>query len=130
MRSCCGFLAIGLCVYAGSAVALHAENWPQWRGPAGQGVSSETAVPTEWAPDKNILWKTELPGRGHSSPIVWGDRIYLTTAIEREVVPGAKAVAHTVAGQKFLHPDSVAADRKHTFKKSRLGADGVRGDGA
>ena len=59
---------------------------------------------------KNVAWKTELPG-GHSSPIVWGDRIFVTAAVEGEVVPGAKAVGHIVDGQVWLHPDSVAADR-------------------
>src|SRR5918999_4701547 len=95
-------------VCAASTVPLAArENWPQWRGPAGQGVSTETTVPTEWAPGKNIVWKTELPGGGHSSPVVWGNRIFLTTAIEGEVVPGAAAVPHTMGGQPFVHPDSV-----------------------
>jgi outer membrane protein assembly factor BamB len=53
---------------------------------------------------------------GHSSPVVWGDRIFLTAAIEGEPIPGQKAVAHTVEGKPFVHPDSVAADRKHTLK--------------
>jgi outer membrane protein assembly factor BamB len=95
--------------------SVSAENWPQWRGPGGQGISSEKQLPTEWAPGKNIVWKVELPS-GHSSPIVWGDRVFVTAAIEGEVVPGAKAVAHTQGGQPFVHPDSVAADRKHTLK--------------
>src|SRR6476661_8851226 len=79
---------------------VFAENWAQWRGPGGQGISSEPQLPTEWAPDKNIAWKTELPGSGHSSPIVWGDRIYLTAVIEGEVVPGAKAVTHLQGGKE------------------------------
>ena len=100
-----------------SAVSLAArENWPQWRGPAGQGISSETNVPIEWSPDRNILWKTPLPGAGLSSPVIWGNRIFLTTAVEGEVVPGAKAVTHTMDGKEFVHPDSVGADRKHTLK--------------
>jgi outer membrane protein assembly factor BamB len=108
---------------AASAIPLAArENWPQWRGPAGQGVSAETTVPTEWGPGKNILWKAELPGSGHSSPVVWGDRIFLTTDVEGEVVPGAAAVPHTMGGQPFVHPDSVAADRKHTLKVLALEA--------
>jgi outer membrane protein assembly factor BamB len=93
-----------------------AENWAQWRGPGGQGVSSEKQLPTEWAPDKNISWKTEVPGSGHSSPIVWGDRIYLTAVIEGDVVPGATAVTHVQGGKEWKHPDSVAGDKKHTFK--------------
>ena len=55
-------------------------------------------------------------GRAHSSPIVWGNRVFLTTAVEGEVVPGAKAVKHIEGDKEFLHPDSIGADRKHTFK--------------
>ena len=94
-----------------------AGNWPQWRGPEGSGVSNEKNLPTEWTPTKNIKWKVPIEGRSHSSPIVWGNRVFLTTAVEGAVVPGAKAVKHTVEGGKeFLHPDSVGADKKHTFK--------------
>jgi len=94
-----------------------AGNWPQWRGPDGSGISNEKNLPSEWSPTKNIKWKTEIDGRSHSSPIVWGNRVFLTTAIEGAVVPGAKAVKHTLEGGKeFLHPDSVGADKKHTFK--------------
>ena len=109
-----------LAIAAGPAT-VSAENWPQWRGPGSQGISTEANVPTEWSSSRNIVWKAELPS-GHSSPIVWGDRIFVTAAIEGEVVPGAKAVGHTVDGQVWLHPDSVAADRKHTLKVLALDA--------
>ena len=107
-----GFIAV---VTVASAV-LSAENWPQWRGPGGQGISRETAIPTTWAPDKHIAWKAAVPGRGHSAPVVWNDRVFITTAIEGEVVPGAKAVEHIDNGKPFLHPDAVGADRKQTYK--------------
>ncbi len=55
--------------------------WAQWRGPLSTGVAPFADPPTEWSETKNIRWKIEIPGRGHSSPIVWGDRIFLTTAI-------------------------------------------------
>lgn len=57
---------------------LPAENWPHWRGPAATGVSAEKALPAEWSPDKNIAWRAELGGLGVSSPIVWGDRVFVT----------------------------------------------------
>lgn len=107
-------------LFAFSAPTVEAKggNWPQWRGPEGQGVSSEKGLPTEWSATKNVKWKTPIAGRGHSSPIVWGKRIFLTTAIEGEVIPGAKAgVTHKMAdGSDFVHPDAMGADRKHTFK--------------
>ena len=105
----------------GASVVSAAENWPQWRGPGSQGISPEANVPTEWSSTKNVAWKAELPS-GHSSPIVWGDRVFVTAAIEGDVVPGAKAVGHTVDGQVWLHPDSVAADRAHTLKVLALDA--------
>jgi outer membrane protein assembly factor BamB len=100
-----------------------AENWPQWRGPGGQGVSSETNVPATWAPDTNIAWKTPLPGTGMSSPIVWGNRIYVTSVIEGEAIPGQRAVKHRFGkDEDWIHPDSVAGDRRHTFKVLALDA--------
>src|SRR5678815_850659 len=58
--------------------------WPGWRGPKGDGHSEEKNVPTKWSDTENIAWKTAVPGKGHSSPVIWGDRIFLTTAIEQE----------------------------------------------
>jgi outer membrane protein assembly factor BamB len=60
-----------------------AENWPGWRGPRGDGTSLEKGVPTHWSGTENIAWKTSVAGQGHSSPIVWEDRIFLTTALEQ-----------------------------------------------
>jgi len=59
-----------------------AENWPCWRGPRGDGSSIEAKAPLHWSSTNNIDWKTVIPGRGHGSPIVWGDRIFLLTTIE------------------------------------------------
>lgn len=92
------------------------KNWAQWRGTDGTGVSTETNLPAEWSSNKNIKWKTPLAGSGHSSPIVWGSRIFLTAEIEREIVPGAEAVKHVAEGSDYKHPDAVGADRHHTFK--------------
>jgi len=57
-----------------------AENWPGFRGPTGQGISWEKDVPTQWSQTSNILWKTPVPGNGWSSPIVFDDRVFVTTA--------------------------------------------------
>jgi outer membrane protein assembly factor BamB len=58
---------------------LHAADWPCWRGPDGLGVSVEQNLPSEWSQTKNLAWKTEIPGRGASSPVVVGDRVYVTS---------------------------------------------------
>jgi outer membrane protein assembly factor BamB len=111
-------------VSASTAAAVDpAYNWPQWRGPEGQGISTDARVPLEWSATENVLWKTAIPGRGHSQPIVWGNRLFLTTAIEGEVVPGAAAVKHMDEGKEFLHPDSMGANKKHTFKVLAVDAD-------
>jgi outer membrane protein assembly factor BamB len=60
---------------------LTAENWPGWRGPTGDGISSEKDLPTRWSNTDNIAWKTSIVGKGHSSPIIWDDRVFLTTSV-------------------------------------------------
>ncbi len=59
-----------------------AENWPGWRGPRGDGSSLEGNLPTNWSENSGVAWKTPIPGKGHSSPIVFGDRIFLTSCLE------------------------------------------------
>ena len=58
------------------------ENWPQFRGPTGQSVSGETRLPTKWSATENVAWKSPIPGESWSSPFVWGDRVFVTTATE------------------------------------------------
>lgn len=108
-------LAISLAIAVGG-VRGQTSNWPQWRGPASGGISTEVGLPSEWSDTKNIRWKAAIPGRGHSSPIVWNNRIFLTSSIEGPVVPGAEAVRHIHKGQEYLHPDSVGADHSYTMK--------------
>lgn len=62
--------------------SAHAADWPQWRGPTLDGHSAEKNLPTKWSASENIAWKAAIPGTGHSSPIVVGDRVFLTTCIE------------------------------------------------
>jgi outer membrane protein assembly factor BamB len=66
-----------------------AENWPQWRGPRGDGGSDEMDIPVKWDGEKgeNILWRVPVPGTGHSSPIIWGDRIFLVTCLTEGDTP-------------------------------------------
>jgi outer membrane protein assembly factor BamB len=87
------------------------DNWPQWRGPGGRGIA-EGEFPEVWSSSENIAWKTEIPGRGHSSPVVWGDRVFLTTDIEGGQIPGRVAPDHIGYDLKpgYLHPDSVGVD--------------------
>jgi outer membrane protein assembly factor BamB len=115
--------SLALLVFLSLTTVGSAANWPQWRGPDGSGVSNEKNLPAEWSPSKNVKWKTPIAGRGHSSPIVWGKYVFVTTAVEGEAVSGAKAAKHTIDGKEWVHPDSVGADRKHTFKVVALDRD-------
>src|ERR1051326_7329831 len=61
-----------------------AGDWPGWRGPEGTGMSSEKKLPLKWTDKENVRWRVELPGPGNSSPIVWGKRVFVTQAVEKE----------------------------------------------
>ena len=60
---------------------LLAANWSGWRGPSGDGISPEKGIPTKWSSSENIAWKVAIPGKGHSSPVVWGDKVFLTSCL-------------------------------------------------
>jgi outer membrane protein assembly factor BamB len=75
-RFACAFLLVPLLIQIRDVAA---ENWPGWRGPRGDGTSQEKNLPTTWNGEtgENVLWKVKLPGEGHSSPVVWDDRVFL-----------------------------------------------------
>jgi outer membrane protein assembly factor BamB len=80
--------------------------WRTWRGPNANGIAEDTSLLEEWSDSKNVLWKSPIPGRGHSSPCVSGDRIYLTTADEKTKEQFALAYSRTTGRQlwkKRLH---------------------------
>ena len=72
-------LFASLCLIAALASPLLAGDWPNWRGPGYNGVASGTGYPTEWSATKNVAWKVQLPGKGSSTPVVWGQHIFLTS---------------------------------------------------
>ncbi len=115
-RAAVFFALVSLLSLSQATALMKGSNWAGWRGPEGQGISDEKNLPVEWSESKNVRWKTPIPGRGFSSPIIWGNRVFLTTAIEGDVIPGQKAVVHNIGGQEFKHPDWVSSDRSHTFK--------------
>jgi outer membrane protein assembly factor BamB len=69
---------------AAAAAPASEEGWPNWRGPLGTGSAPDAVPPIEWSEQENLRWKVRIPGEGHSSPILWEDRIYLLTAIKTE----------------------------------------------
>lgn len=64
-----------------SFTTLKAENWPGWRGPNGDGTSSETNLPTQWDSTTHVMWKIPVPGTGHGSPIIWEDKLFMLSAV-------------------------------------------------
>jgi len=74
-------LLIALCLFTASLT--QAQNWPQFRGPGATGVVEGHAAATKWNVEKseNVRWKTEIPGLAHSSPVVWGDKVFVSTAV-------------------------------------------------
>jgi len=125
MRICAGLTLAGLLIGAqvvaesgkpprqDSASQPAAENaglyWPQWRGPMATGVATSADPPVEWSETRNIRWKIALPGNGNSTPIVWGDRVFLTAA-----VPYGDPLEPRHDTAPGVH-DSVAVTRQHRF---------------
>jgi len=86
---------------------LQAENWPQWRGAEFSGVSTESRLPLEWSANENLAWRLPLPGQAGATPVVWGDRIYLTTAAAAEL----QLWCVSTAGEKLWQRTLSAGDR-------------------
>ena len=83
--------------------------WPQWRGPLGTGVAPHADPPVEWSESQSIRWKIALPGKGHSSPVIWGARVFVTTA-----VPYGETVKATYSGARDAHNEEPVTQR-HRF---------------
>lgn len=83
---------ISVVVLVLSGLALSAEEWTQFRGPAGDGHSSVTGLPTQWTDTENVAWKIEVPGKGWSSPVCYKDRLYLTTATPVDKPEGGQSL--------------------------------------
>ena len=73
-----------ICALALLSPALFADNWPAWRGPLGTGICAEKNFPTKWAVNQNTKWRVPMPERGNSSPVVWGNQVFITQAIEEQ----------------------------------------------
>lgn len=117
-RCLCLGIALGLTVGV-----VRADNWERFRGPHGDGVSGDKNIPVEFSDIKNVRWKAPIPGVGHSSPVIWGDRVFLQTAstdgsarsllcldantgkeIWKRTIPGTKARIHTLSSLASATP--------------------------
>src|SRR5688572_1610903 len=86
-----------------SSVALSKGDWPEFRGPGGQGHSVERGLPLEWGEDKNVAWKTPVAGLGWSSPVVAGGRVWMTTAIDQRGISLRALAFDVVTGREVVN---------------------------
>jgi outer membrane protein assembly factor BamB len=93
-----------------------AGNWAQWRGPHATGVSTTANPPLEWSETKNVRWKVEIPGRGSASPVVWGDRVFVLTAVPMGVTGDAQHAPRGSATPRGVHRFVVMALDRRTGK--------------
>ncbi|MCX7016931.1 MAG: PQQ-binding-like beta-propeller repeat protein [Candidatus Sumerlaeota bacterium] len=125
MRRCL-LAAAGIALVVAQA-AWAEENWPQWRGPHTNGVTEAAGLPTEWSETKNIVWKVPLPWWAGSSPIVWGDRIFLTSPAGPGEPAGAAEPQPQSAPAKA--PGAKGPGGKGQGAKAQRGGGGAGGGG-
>jgi outer membrane protein assembly factor BamB len=121
-------LTLSLCILlVGTASA---ENWPGWRGPRGDGTSQEEGIPTRWGAEENIAWKVEVPGRGHASPIVWGERVFVASCREdlkqRVLLCFDRATGKLLWNAVVLNSELERKHRLNSFASSTPATDGRR----
>lgn len=126
-------VAAGADVVAAAPIAFGATDWPQWRGPRGDGTADGRDVPLTWDEATNVAWRAPVPGRGHASPIVVGPTVFVATALgspERQMVVG---IDRATGQQRFattVHeggfPDPAVMHRKSTHANGTLASDGAR----
>ncbi len=102
--------------------AARAGDWPQFRGPGGAGVAAETGLPAAWGADKNIQWKIKVPGVAWSSPITWGDKVFVTTAVSDKQQKPARGFG----GGRRPRPDGANPQRPRGGRGGRGGFGGNR----
>ena len=116
--ACC-FIPIVL--LSGSILA--AADWSGFRGPNGSGVAEGSTFPVEWDATKNIAWRAEVPGKGHSQPVVSGNRVFLTVDIEGDPAPVGKEPKHRMDGADFHHVRALPPDHRHRLEVLCFDAD-------
>ncbi|MGE3803400.1 MAG: PQQ-binding-like beta-propeller repeat protein, partial [Gemmataceae bacterium] len=117
MIRCPGALLLVCCLTATTS----AGNWPGWRGPTGQGTSPDKNLPVKWSPSENVRWKVALPDSGNSTPIIWGDRVFVTQASDK-TWPVKPADGMKIVGNANYTPRYGAAGRRSVLCFNR--ADG------
>jgi outer membrane protein assembly factor BamB len=113
-----------------AASVLHAGNWPMWRGPTGQGHSDEKKLPLTWSATENVKWKVPLKHQGNSTPVVWGDKVFLTQAnkggTERSLLCFARADGKKLWQADVAYPDKERAWNENWYANASPATDGER----
>lgn len=111
-----GFITLTAMAGAEDAPSSLDRNWPHWRGPAMNGLAPYGDPPVEWSESKNVKWKIAIPGKGHASPVVWDDRIFVLSAVQTDKQVEAPATESAAdPGPQRRGPPSVNTDRIHQF---------------
>ena len=109
---------------------LYSENWPTWRGPFGTGVSPEKQFPTKWSHKENIRWRISLVERGNSSPVIWGDKVFVTQSIEktksRQLICINRVDGKTLWARSVKHAEMELTHRTNPFCSASPVTDGER----
>ena len=121
-------LTISIALTSTTALA-HADNWERFRGPNGTGIAADKNIPVKFSATEGVLWKTPIPGDGNSSPIVWGDRIFIHTASLKgsdrsllclDAKTGKEIWTRSLPGAKVkIRPDSSLASATPTTDPDR-----------
>ena len=105
----------------GLALGGNAGNWPSWRGDlAGSGLAKGETIPLTWDMKKNVRWRVPLPDRGNSTPIVWGDKVFLTTAIAEAGQAKLKAGLYGNIGAACLASPAISTGRLSIRTREQL----------
>jgi outer membrane protein assembly factor BamB len=99
------FVVVVCCALIGPTASAQS-NWPQFRGPGAKGVAEGSNLPDRWSATENVAWKRDIPGRGWSSPVVWGKHVFLTTVVNTAKSEDVKKGLY-LGGDRPQPPDSV-----------------------
>ena len=120
-------LMTSLSLAIAAVVTLSADNWPHWRGPAMNGTSTETGLPIKWSATENITWKLAMPGRSGSTPIIWGNTIFLNVG-DRQQHRGSRAVGSGPEQRQVLWKRPIAGGN-HIERKQNMSSPSPVTDG-
>ncbi|MDA0834711.1 MAG: PQQ-binding-like beta-propeller repeat protein [Planctomycetota bacterium] len=121
---------IGVVILISLTDVAHADNWSAWRGAAGDGVAQETNLPVEFGSEKNVTWKTLLPGEGNSVPIIWDDRVFVTCPIDGGAIRSLICFERNTGEQLWRHdvpfPEKETTHSDNPFCSGSPTTDGER----